>query len=329
LSPDGVRAEAVRASGPRPRPDGAVQAAVEDEELARWNVGGTSDPRFVSNRPGFHVAPRVMVDTLVRGGQLPSRSSRKGMLSELAVLAQARNHGYWPFRLCFEAGLRQNAKLRGKSVLHSTIDANGRVSASRLVTTELADREVATCLAERAKELRFSPPPPRRTGVDVSVELSPGDALLPELALLPATDAPEATIGRSDTRRLEEALARAVTGASSCFAAGRALDPRLWGRIGLRFDVDRHGNVTVREYESRFPDQGVVRCTAAAVQALPLAGMLAGPTSFAWGLRLGSPPPSPPQPSPVATNQAKNEPSASNAQSAVAESPAPRLPLAR
>src|SRR5882672_4630573 len=84
FSPDGVRPEAVRASGPRPRPDGAVQGAVADEELARWNVGGTSDPRFASNRPGFHVAPRVMVDTLVRAGQLPARSNRKGVLSELA-----------------------------------------------------------------------------------------------------------------------------------------------------------------------------------------------------------------------------------------------------
>jgi hypothetical protein len=266
-----------------------------------------------------------MVDTFVRAGQLPPRSSGKGVLSELAVLAQTRNRGYWPFRLCYEAGLRQNAKLRGKSLLHVIIDPKGRVNASRVVTTELADREVATCLAERAKELKFAPAPARRTGVDVGVELSPGDAPLPELTLAPASDAPEAALARNDARRLEETLLTAVTGASSCFAAGRTLDPQLWGRIGLRFDVDRHGNVTVREHESRFPDQGVVRCTAAAVQALPLGGMVAGPITFAWGLRLGSPP----QPLPIAPNQAKNDLSASSTQSAVAESPAPRLPLAR
>jgi hypothetical protein len=328
--PDGVRPEAVRAPGARPRPDGAVQAAVADEELARWNVGGTSDPRFVSNRPGFHVAPRVMVDTLVRAGQLPARSSGKGVLSELAVLAQTRNHGYWPFRLCYEAGLRENPKLHGKSLLHVAIDTKGRVNASRVASTELADREVATCLAERAKELKFAPAPARRAGVDVGVELSPGDAPLPELTLAPSpgVDAPEPTLARNDTRRLEETLLAGVAGVSSCFAAGRTLDPQLWGRIGLRFDVDRHGNVTVREHESRFPDQGVVRCASAAVQALPLGGMVAGPISFAWGLRLGSPPPASPI-APIAPNQAKNDFSASSTQSAVAESPAPRVPLAR
>jgi hypothetical protein len=309
--PDAVRPEAVRGPGQRSRPDGAVQAAVADEDLARWNVGGTSDPRFVSNRPGFHVAPRVMVETFVRGGHLPARSNGKGILSELAVLAQTRNRGYWPFRLCYETGLRQNPKLRGKSSVHLTIDTRGRVSSSRVATTELADREVATCLAERAKELKFTPAPSRRTGVDIGVELSPGDAPLPELALSAPADVPEAILGRSDARRLEETLAGAVAAASSCFAAGRALDPQLWGRIGLRFDVDRHGNVTVREHESRFPDQGVVRCATAAIQALPLEGTLAGPISFAWGLRLGAPP----QP-PVAANanQAKNELSATSTQ---------------
>src|SRR5262249_45722571 len=137
VSPDAVRPEPVRGPGPRARPDGAVQAAVADEDLARWNVGGTSDPRFVSNRPGFHAAPGVMVETTVRGGALPARSNGKGVLSELAVLAQTRNHGYWPFRLCYETGLRQNPKVRGKSSLHVTIDTRGHVSASRVANTEV------------------------------------------------------------------------------------------------------------------------------------------------------------------------------------------------
>jgi hypothetical protein len=267
-----------------------------------------------------------MVETLVRAGQLPVRSSRKGELSELAVLAQTRNHGYWPFRLCYEAGLRENAKLGGKSSLHVIIDPRGRVSASRLVETELAHREVATCLAERAKELKFAPAPRRRTGVDISVELSPGDAPLPELALVPTADIEEAPLSRAEAGRLQETLVGAVPAASSCYAAGRVRDPQLWGRIGLRLDVDRHGNVTVREHESRFPDPGVVRCMVGAMQALPVA-VLARPFTFAWGLRLGAPPP-PPAPA-IAPNQAKKELSASGAQSAVAESPGPGLPLAQ
>jgi hypothetical protein len=323
-----VQSEHVNVSGERPRPDGPVQASVADEELARWNVGGTADPHYPSNKPGFHVAPRVMVDTTVRAGWLPVRSSRPGVFSETAVLAQTRNKGYWPFRLCFEAGLRQNAKLRGKSRLHFVIDVDGRARASRLVATELTDIEVARCVAARAGALKFAPPPRRRVPVELSVELSPGDAPLPELRLA-GTDPPDATprpLPVLDGRRVEELLLGALATATACFASRNAVEPFLWGRIGLRVDVDRHGNVTVKEHESRFPDAEVVRCTAAAVQALPIANVATGPASFTWAVRFGSPPP----PTNVAaTNQAENKGPVATVHSAVAESPAPRLPLER
>src|ERR1700743_1010722 len=51
-----VQSEHVYAFGERPRPDGPVRASVADEELARWNVGGVSDPHHPSNRAGYHVA---------------------------------------------------------------------------------------------------------------------------------------------------------------------------------------------------------------------------------------------------------------------------------
>ncbi|HEX3593893.1 MAG TPA: AgmX/PglI C-terminal domain-containing protein, partial [Polyangiaceae bacterium] len=154
VAPGTVTAEAVYPSGERPRADGPVQASVADEDLARWNVGGTSDGHFPSNRPGFHVAPRVKVDVSLRPGQLPFQSSRKGVLSETAVLAQSRNHGYWPFRICFEAGLRKDPKLRGKSRLHAVIEPSGHVRAARVVASELDDHEVARCVVARAETLK-------------------------------------------------------------------------------------------------------------------------------------------------------------------------------
>jgi hypothetical protein len=297
-----------------------VQASAADEELARWDVGGSSDPAYISNRPGFHAAPRVVVDVLMRRGLLPVRSSTKGVLSETAVLAQARNRGYWPFRLCFEAGLRKDSKLRGKSRVRLVIASNGHVASSRLVSTELTDQETATCIAARATQLKFAPPPPRRLDAEVDVDLSPGDAPMPELRL-GGVDPAVAAVAL-DTRGLEAALAGALGPAQACFAARRENNAGLWGRILFRVDIDGHGNVTVREHETRFPDAEVVRCAAAAVQAVPLAPLAAGPTSFTWGLRFGSPPS--PQP-----NQAENRPAASPAHSPVAESPAPRVRVAR
>jgi hypothetical protein len=314
-----VVAESAYAGGERKREDGAVRASVADEDLARWNVGGNSDRAYPSNRPGFHVAPRVVVDVSLRPRQLPVRSSAKGVLSETGVLAQARNHGYWPFRLCFEEGLRYAPKLRGKTRVHVVIDASGRVRQGLVAGTELKDREVATCLAAHAEQLRFSPPPPRRLGLDLVVDLSPGDAPLPELRLPEA----DATSMAFDTRRVDELLGAALGPAGACYAKARASDPALWGRIGLRVDVDRHGNVTVLEHESRFPDAGVVRCVKDAVSALPIASAVQGPGSFTWGLRLGSP-----QPAGTVTVPAEISLSTPATHTKVAESPNTRLPLA-
>ncbi len=319
-----VVAESAHAGGERKRDDGAVRASVADEDLARWNVGGNSNPAYPSNRPGFHVAPRVVVDVSLRPRQLPVRSSKKGVLSETAVLAQARNHGYWPFRLCFEQGLRNAPKLRGKTEVHAVVDTAGRVRQGRVASTELEDREVARCLAAHAEQLHFSPPPPRRLGLELLVDLSPGDAPLPELRL-PDGDA---TPSAFDPRRVDELLASAVGPAGACYARARASDPALWGRIGFRVDVDRHGNVTVREHESRFPDPEVVRCVKDAVAALPIASALPTqtPASFTWGLRLGSP-----QASPGASPGNVPVPAeiSLSTHTKVADSPDTRLPLAR
>jgi hypothetical protein len=318
-----VVAESACPSGERKREEGAVRASVADEDLARWNVGGSSDPACGSNRPGFHVAPRVVVDVSLRPRQLPVRSSRKGVLSETAVLAQARNHGYWAFRLCFEQGLRNAPKLRGKTRVHAVLDAAGGVRQSRVTSTELADREVATCLAAHAEQLRFSPAPPRRLGLDLVVDLSPGDAPLPELHLSDVDPA----ASTMDTRRVSDLLGAALGPAGACYAKALSSDPALWGRIGLRVDVDRHGNVTVREHESRFPDPGVVRCVTDAVGALPIASAMTAPGSFTWGLRLGSPQRG--QALGSAPGAAEITLSTAVTHTKVADSPDTRLPLAR
>ncbi|HVW27275.1 MAG TPA: AgmX/PglI C-terminal domain-containing protein [Polyangiaceae bacterium] len=263
----------------------------------------------------------MVVDISLRPRQLPVHSSRKGVLSETAVLAQARNHGYWPFRLCFEQGLRKAAKLRGKTRIHVVVGADGRVRDARVKNTELDDREVATCLAAHAEQLHFSPPPPRRLGLALLVDLSPGDAPLPGLRLPETDGAPAVPL---DARRLGELLGTITGPAGACYAKALTSDPALWGRIGVRVDVDRHGNVTVREHESRFPGARVVTCVKDAVAALPIASAMSAPGSFTWGLRFGSP-----QPPAAAPIPGEISLSTSTNHSKVAESPDTRLPLAR
>ncbi|HEX7672047.1 MAG TPA: AgmX/PglI C-terminal domain-containing protein, partial [Polyangiaceae bacterium] len=281
--------------GERPRADGAVVASVDDEAIARSSIGGSSNPACPSNRPGFHPAPRVKVDTNVVRGQLPARSAAKGVLSELGVLAQTRSRGYWPFRLCFEAGLKRNGALAGKSQLRMVIGMNGRVARSRLESTELRDAEVSTCLVTQAHALRFTPVPRRRFEVDLTVDLNPGDAPLPDAAPLVRPGRPEppqeTCPGRIDDRAAMSALEPLIPRITECYAAGRARDPLLWGRVALRLDATETGKIDrVAEHDTRFPAPAVVRCIAASVMGAVVPLTEGGRVRFVWGLRLGAPP---------------------------------------
>lgn len=278
--------------GERPRAEGAVEASVADELVCRWNAGGSSNPACASNRLGYHPAPRVKVDTVVQRGRLPVRSAKKGVLSELGILAQTRNRGYWPFRLCFEAGLRKNTTLAGKTRFRMAVAPDGHVSSSRRESTELRDEDVSACLVTHARSLRFAPAPGRRTEVDVTVDLTPGDAPFPDGLGAHAGEAPDPGPGRLDIEAVTAALTPTLPAISICYAEGRALDPLLWGRVALRFDTNANGSVrNVTQHDTRFPAPSVVGCVLSAVRGIRLPKIDGGPVRFVWALRLGSPPP--------------------------------------
>ena len=272
----------------RPHAAGAVLAAGQDELLARWNLGGTGDPAFISNQPHYHPGARVVVDTKVLLGNLPrGRAGRpRGVLTRAGVLARARKYGYWPIRICFEAGLRRDQKLHGKTVIRLTLSANGKVAATRLVDTELEDRAVAECLADELQSLEFLPPPRRRVDIETSVKLWPGHAPVP-LRGPPDEDFEEAP-GQLDATAARVALQDRLPAIRTCYREGLGRDPGLWGRIQLQVDQDANGCVLgIRETESRFPDPAVARCIVAALRSLELPKPKGGRLSFVYGVRLG------------------------------------------
>jgi hypothetical protein len=270
------------APGHVPRPTGKIAASTFDEELARWNLGGASDPAHPSNRANYHPAPRVLVELGALSRRVPKRAQHAKALSEATLLAEARNHGYWPFRTCFERGLRSKPELAGRTRLRMTLVAGGRVSASRVLGTEL-DRATAACLARAARELVFRRGPTRRLDVDLSVQLWPGDAPLPprsegrgttELemrALLPAFEA------------VSPALAR-------CCSEALARDAKLWGRLAFHIQGSGEGAVSrVSETESRFADREASACMARELGAarLPTRGQA---FEVMFAARCGRPP---------------------------------------
>jgi len=276
----------------RPREKGDVLAAGRDEELARWNLGGTGDPAFISNRPGFHPGARVRVDATAVGVRLPERAPRDRrtgraakLLTAPALVAELRKNGYWPYRLCFEEGLRKDQKLKGETVLRADVDANGRVTSARVLTTKLGDSGVPACLARKTQSLQVSAPR-RRISVKIEIKLWPGDARVPSLAM------PEGTSfenpGRLDAAAVTAAAATVTADIAACYAAGLDRDAGLWGRIEFRVDLDAQGRVrSVAENESRFPDREVVRCASGALGRAPFPVPKAGALSFVYAVRLG------------------------------------------
>jgi len=227
----------------------------------------------------------VRVDVELLSGTLP-RHARAGP-SRDRLLAQARSHGYWPFRLCYEDGLRADQKLEGRTSLRVTVAAAGAVKSVRVLDTELASQRVAECLAVEAHKLRFEPPPGRRVTLEVAVSLWPGDA--PVLAL------PEASEERPRTLDLDAAAALLDARRGelvACYRRGLQDDPRLWGRVELLVELDSRGNVArTSEQNSRFPDRRVVTCLGRSIREVSFQSVRgAGAGRFVYGVRLGLPP---------------------------------------
>jgi hypothetical protein len=281
-------------------PAGEVYAAGLEEELARWNLGGNGDPAFVSNRPEFHPGTRVVVDLVSVSGRLPVKPGRdastgksRKILSHETLLAQARRNGYWPFRLCFEQGLRSDSKLHGASRLRVRVGRTGRVIDARLLETELTERSAAECLVERAQKLTFSPPPAQRIEATLEIEFWPGDARLPSRGK--ALGVPvDSNPGRLKPAAIEAALADSQAAVRRCFTEGLAKDSSLWGRLELRIDLDARGSISrLGEHDSRFPDPEVVDCVLRVVRNVGFSAPNEGPLSFIYAWRLGRLPPFP------------------------------------
>lgn len=288
---DAIQFETPFLEGAVVAPNGSVARSAYVEEITRWNVGGTADPSFPSSKPGFHPAVRVLVNATTRSGSASPKRSRKPASRRPraagvdGVLAQIRNHGYWPFRLCYEDGLHEHAALRGESRIRFALDSRGRIGRARLIATDFAPRDAALCLVQAVKHLRFEAPPPRRVELELSIKLSPGDVpLAPASSVAPSSNAKfdaTAVLAAASARRAEF---------ERCYTEGLTRTPGLWGRAELHLDIDANGRATsVEERGSRFPDTSVRECVSKVLERVPFE---AAGTAFrvVVPIRFGQPP---------------------------------------
>jgi hypothetical protein len=221
----------------------------------------------------YHPAPGVVVDALDTQGEIDAADLQRS----------ARNVGYWPFRHCYEEGLRRDQNLSGKVSLDVNVGASGAVERASMASTGLKDESVGLCVAREAAHLTLAP---AKGAAHIEVALSTGDERVPEPR--PALHA----------RELREALRASWPAVERCYATELPKHPEAGGRLELRFRVKSDGQVVeVAEGDTRFADIDVTRCVLGVYRAATLPALHGGPheTTFAYALHMEARPSTAPQ----------------------------------
>jgi hypothetical protein len=248
LPPDlAVIDEPLYAPGGRAKPKAsAVEVSLDDEIVATWNRGGLgSDADKGPKGKPPHAAPRVKVDVI----------DVRGDASEADMQRAARLKSYWPFRICYEDGLRRTQKLHGSIKLRLTIGPNGRPSGVQQLATELSDPSVVSCVVKSAMGLGLPPPASGTPQLTLDISLWPGDE---------PVSVKSALRGKNDVPPEGPAIAQALHAhlgeVRVCYAAGLGRHEGLWGRLALALRMSSGAVNEVTEVESHFPDGEVTEC---------------------------------------------------------------------
>jgi hypothetical protein len=233
--------------GARARPKGsAVEVSLDDEIVATWNRGGLSaEPGQGPKGKPVHAAPRVKVDVI----------DVRGDVNEADMLRAARLKSYWPFRICFEQGLRRMQKLHGTIKLRLTLGPNGRPSGIQQLTTELSDPAVVSCVVKSAMGLGLPAPSSGAPQITLDISLWPGDEPVSVKSAMRGNDAAPA-----ESKAMIDQLRTHWSDVRNCYAAGLGRHEGLWGRLALALHVTGGVVDDVNEVESHFPDTEVTAC---------------------------------------------------------------------
>jgi hypothetical protein len=207
----------------------------------------------------------------------------RGRIEEADVLRTARAKGYWPFRLCYEEGLRRAPKLHGTVRFRVTVGPGGAARGVRKLQAEMDDATVTSCVLKAARNLALAAPERGTPEVTLEVSLWPGDAPVRTGSAPPARagEAPDALVA---------ALRSRWSGVRACYAEGLRRTPGLWGRLAMRLRINSKGEVIeAAEVESRFPDRDVTECALRVYERAGLAPY-AEDRVIVYAVRLGTPP---------------------------------------
>ncbi len=221
-----------------------------------------------SRRP-YHPAPGIIVDVV----------DAEGGLSAADLQRTARNGGYWPFRACYEEGLRKDQRLSGKVSLELHTTPGGAVDRSAVTATTVHDDIVAACVAREARHLALSPVDAETTA-KVDVSLAVGDEPVETPKPLP------------NAAPLRDALRGSWDAVRKCYGGELAGHPDAGGRLEVTFHVRHDGEIIdVAEGDSRFGDVEVTRCVLGVYRTLKISALhFARDSHFVYALHLEAKP---------------------------------------
>ena len=214
----------------------------------------------------YHPAPGIVVDV----------SDASGAVGAGELQRAARNVGYWPFRRCYEEGLRRDQHASGKVQLDIGVTAAGGVDSASIANASVHDESSVLCVAREARHLTLASSD-ASTSAKLSVTLSTGDEPVP---------VPHAVPHAADLR---DVLRASWPSVQQCYATGLARHPDAGGRLELRFRVGASGEIEeVAEDESRFSDVDVTRCVLGVYRSAKLGavGRELRQRSFVYALHL-------------------------------------------
>jgi hypothetical protein len=205
-------------------------------------------PQHGSSHRPYHPAPGIIVDVLDAAGAVIPNLQRT-----------ARNLGYWPFRHCYEDGLRRNQALGGAVWLDLHLVPDTSARRTEVTSSSMKDDVVTACVAREAHRLVLDPVDAAMTA-RVRVLLALGDE--PVAGPIPIP-------GGSDVRTT---LRASWPDATACFEASLARHPEAGGRVELRFEIDDDGAVArVAPSGVPYADAETTTCVADVYRKVALA----------------------------------------------------------
>jgi hypothetical protein len=214
----------------------------------------------------FHPAPGIVVD-------VPDATGGAGAAE---LQRTARNVGYWPFRRCYEEGLRRDQHMGGKVSLDLAVAPGGAVDGAAVSGSTLHDESVVLCVAREAQHLALAPAESASTA-KLSVTLATGDEPVPVPRSAPHAE------------ELRDALRASWPAVQQCYGAELAKHPDTGGRLELKFHVRSGGEISeVSEGDSRFADVELTRCVLGVYRSARLgsAGRGVHEGSFVYAIHL-------------------------------------------